>query len=362
MAGIALVHDYITQRGGAERVLLSMVKAFPEAPVYTSMYWPTSTFPEFEAVRPLTLGLNRVSLLRRHHRLALPILASAFSQLSVGADVVLCSSSGWAHGAQTSGRKIVYCHTPARWLYQGNRYLRGRSVAARAALRLFSAPLRRWDRAAACSANLYLTASTTVRDRVWRCYGIKSNVVPAPYAIDPKGPQRAVPGIKPGFLLCVARLLPYKNVDAVIAALDGLPEHRLIVVGHGPDWHRLSRTAPPNVKLLGTVADEELRWLYASCAALVAASYEDYGLFPLEGAAFGKPTCALRWGGFLDTVLEDSTGVFFDQPTPEAIRSAVRRLQALELDGLAIRKHATNYSEERFIARLREIVCSEANR
>ncbi|MDQ6946298.1 MAG: glycosyltransferase [Actinomycetota bacterium] len=167
-------------------------------------------------------------------------------------------------------------------------------------------------------------------------------------------------GIEPGFLLCVARLLPYKNVDAVIAAAERLPEQRMVVVGHGPDWHRLYQLAPGNVRLLGTVADDELRWLYANCKATVAASYEDYGLFPLEGAAFGKPTAALRWGGFLDTVIEDVTGVFFDQPSPNAIHQAVLRLQSLQLDARTIRQHAGNYSEDRFIATLRHIVDNEA--
>ena len=124
---VVLVHDYLTQRGGAERVVLSMTRAFPHAPLYTSLYDPRATFPEFGEIDVRTLPINRLPPLRRHHRAALPLLAPSFSSLRISADVVICSSSGWAHGARVEGRKIVYCHTPARWLYQSDRYLRGRS-------------------------------------------------------------------------------------------------------------------------------------------------------------------------------------------------------------------------------------------
>src|SRR5437868_3905298 len=127
---VAIVHDYLTQRGGAERVVLSMLKAFPKALVYTSLYDPNSTFQEFRNIEVRTLPIDRIGTLRRNHRLALPLLAPAFSQLKVDADVVICSSSGWAHGVKTDARKVVYCYTPARWLYQPDRYLaRDKSVA-----------------------------------------------------------------------------------------------------------------------------------------------------------------------------------------------------------------------------------------
>lgn len=120
---VALVHDYLTQRGGAERVVLSLRRAFPDAPIYTSLYDPAGTFPEFGAADVQPLPLNLLAPLRRRHRLALGLLAPSFSRLRVEADVVVCSSSGWAHGTAATGRKIVYCHAPARWLYQGERYL-----------------------------------------------------------------------------------------------------------------------------------------------------------------------------------------------------------------------------------------------
>jgi glycosyltransferase involved in cell wall biosynthesis len=356
---VVVAHDYLTQRGGAERVVLAMMHAFPAAPVYTSLYDDRATFPEFREVDVRTTWLERVPPLRRRHRLALPLLAPAFGHAVVDADVVVCSSSGWAHGIHATGRKIVYCHTPARWLYDGQRYLGGRRGAGWAALSVMRPYLRRWDRRAAESAARYLANSTVVRERIRLVYGIDAEVLPPPPTLRPGDPRESL-GLEPGFFLCVSRLLPYKNVDAVLRACEDRA-HRVVVVGTGPEERRLRALAPAGALLLGAVTDAQLRWLYANCTAVLAASYEDYGLTPLEAAAFGKPAVALRAGGFLDTVAEDVTGVFFDLPAPEAIGRALRCCAERPWDESALRAHAESFSEARFCRRLREIVQREAS-
>jgi glycosyltransferase involved in cell wall biosynthesis len=355
---VALVHDYLTQRGGAERVVLSMLKAFPDAPLYTSLYASDRTFPEFRDADVRPLAIDGFAPFRRNHRLAAPFLAPAFSRLRIEADVVLCSSSGWAHGVRTEGRKVVYCFTPARWLYQSGRYFGRHRLAAQAALRAVRPLLLRWDGRAAHSAQQYLTQSTAVRERIRLLYGIDAEVLPGPFRLGP-GDTVPVAGIEPGFFLSDSRLLPYKNVDAVIAAFSRLPNHQLVVAGTGPEADRLRAQAPRNVRLVGLVSDETLRWLYQHCAGLIAASYEDYGLTPLEAAAHGKPTAALRWGGYLDTVVEGETGIFFDAPAPEAIRDVVSQLARQPFKPIAIRAHASRYSEDVFISRLRAIVLGD---
>ncbi|HET7489525.1 MAG TPA: glycosyltransferase [Acidimicrobiales bacterium] len=359
---VAIVHDYLTQRGGAERVVLAMSRAFPEAAIYTSLYRPEATFSEFRTADVRTLPLNRLGFLRRHHRAALPFLAPAFSRLEIDADVVLCDSSGWSHGVKARrGRKVVYCHTPARWLYSPKLYLREGVSLGRLALAVLSGPLRRWDKRAASTADRYLTGSTEVRGRITATYGRSAEILPSPPGIDSAGARVPVPGIEPGYFLVVARLLPYKNVAAVVEAFRRLPRHRLVVVGTGPEEAALRAAGGPNVTFLGTVRDDsKVRWLYTNCTAVVAAAYEDQGLMPIEAAGFGKPAVVLRWGGFIDTVIEDETGVFFDAPEPAAIADGVRRIVARTWSPESLVTHADRYSEERFIARLRQIVAEEA--
>ncbi len=341
-------------------MVLSLCRAFPGAPIHTSLYDPAGTFPEFAGLAIHTGGLHHMGPFRRNHRVALPFLASSFSRMNVGADVVICSSSGWAHGVPTDGRKVVYCHNPARWLYQADGYEPGRGRVASAGLSVLRHRLRSWDLQAARSAHRYLANSTVVRDRIWSAYGIDAEVVPPPYALDVHGAQRPVEALEPGFLLCVSRLMSYKHVDAVTEGMRGLPGHRLVVVGTGPEEAHLRATAPPNVVFAGSIDDDELRWLYANCAGLVSASHEDFGLTPVEAAAFGKPSALLRWGGFLDSLDEGISGLYFDEPTPLSAGAAMRQLVQTEWDPHAIRDHASKYSEERFMARIREIAADEA--
>ncbi|ERG65098.1 hypothetical protein L332_11695 [Agrococcus pavilionensis RW1] len=356
---LVIAHDYLTQRGGAERVVLALARAFAGAPIQTTLFEPGDTYPEFGDVEVRTTPLDRIALLRRHHRLALPLLAAAVQRTRIDADVVIASSSGWAHGFRTTGRKIVYCYSPARWLYQPGAYLgQHASRSTRLALAVLGPWLRRWDRRQARSADAYIACSSVARDRVRAVYGIEAEVVHPPHSSGAGGSEHRPAGLSDtaldgagGFDLCVSRLLPYKNVDAVVTAFATLP-HRLVVVGAGPEQARLRAMAPPNVVFLQHLTDAEMRWLYARCASIVAASFEDFGLIPVEAASFGKPSVALRWGGFLDTIVEGVTGILFDEPTPTAIADAMRRCRSMRWDAEAIRAHAAGFSEEAFLERL----------
>jgi glycosyltransferase involved in cell wall biosynthesis len=353
---IAIAHDYLTQQGGAERVVLSMLRAFPDATVHTSLYDAGGCFPEYRAARVRSSPLNAARPLRMRHRLAFPLLAPAFSAMHIDADVTLVSSSGWAHGVRTSGRKVVYCHAPARWLYQQQRYLAGRGCIARLTLRAGETRLRAWDRAAARTADLYLVNSRAIRDQVKRVYGIDADVLHPPVTIDVDGPHRPVPGLTPGFAMCVARLQSYKNVDVVIDAMRHLPDVRLVVVGSGPLGAHLRERAGRNVTFIGQVVDDQLRWLYANAGALAGASFEDFGLTPIEAAAFGVPTVALRFGGYLDTVRHDATGLLFDTLDATSLAASLARALTRDWDRETIRMHAGRFSEQRFINSLRSII------
>jgi glycosyltransferase involved in cell wall biosynthesis len=373
---VAIVHDYLTQRGGAERVVLAMHRAFPAAPIYTSLYEPELTFPEFRDVDVRPSYLNRVALLRRHHRLALPLLADAFSRIEIDEKIALCSSSGWAHGIHTAGTKLVYCHCPARWLYKSTEYFRRSqdarsdgerptsqrdgvhsSFVLRKSFRVVSPILRRWDRRAAASASAYYTNSSVVSDQISSVYGIRPLIIPPPplHVIDGSS-EKPDTKARDGFFLVVSRLLPYKNLDRILAVFAKRPDLELVVVGTGPLKRTLQQMATPNVDLLGSVNDRELCWLYGRTRALIAPAYEDYGLTPLEAASFGKPTLALKRGGYLDTVSEGTSGYFFEDLDVRTISAAIDKLSEDPLDSDEIREHASQFSEERFASTLRQQV------
>jgi glycosyltransferase involved in cell wall biosynthesis len=373
---VAIVHDYLTQRGGAERVVLAMHRAFPAAPIYTSLYEPDLTFPEFRDVDVRPSYLNRSHLLRRQHRLAMPLLAHAFSQIKVDEKIVLCSSSGWAHGIQTTGTKLVYCYCPARWLYKRADYFRKSqdarnerwhpatsldeiptSFVFRNSFRAITPILRRWDRRAAASASEYYTTSSAVSDEISSLYGIQPLIIPPPPLCEVDGPwERPRTLAKDGFFLVVSRLLPYKNLDRTFGVFAERPDLELVVVGTGPLGKTLQQSATPNIDLLGNVSDSELRWLYGHSRALIAPAFEDYGLTPLEAASFGKPTIALKQGGYLETVSEGTSGYFFENLDVSSVSGAIDNLIENPLNSDEIRDHASRFSEERFVSTLRQQV------
>jgi glycosyltransferase involved in cell wall biosynthesis len=217
--------------------------------------------------------------------------------------------------------------------------------------------LRVWDAHAARTADTYLANSTAIAELILAIYGRHAEVIPPPVVLDADGARSPAAGIEPGFFLSVARPLPYKNVDRVVEAFALLPDARLVLVGGTPHAKPGS-----NVTVLTDITDAELRWLYANCRGLVAAAHEDFGLAPLEAAAFGKPTAALRAGGFLDTVVSGETGVFFDTLDPAAVAAAVTAVSERTFDESRLRQQAAAFSRERFVARLRGVVQeSESN-
>ncbi|WP_245810375.1 glycosyltransferase [Brachybacterium massiliense] len=365
---IAIAHDYLTQRGGAERVVLSLSRAFPDAEIHTLFYEPEQTYPEFRALTIRTSALNAIGMLRRDPRLALPILAPAASRMRIDADVVIASSSGWAHAFPSAGYRVIYCHSPARWLYLAEDYLHGTRAfdPRRIALRALGPLLRRWDRRAALQAHRYHANSSVVRERIRTVYGIDAPTIFPPFsAATAEGEQRPIPelagwagdsGAEGGHHLVVSRLQPYKHVDVVIEAFRQMPERRLLVVGRGPEGARLRALAPANVRLVEGIDDAQMRWAYGNAAALVAASHEDFGLTPLEAGAHGVPTLALRRGGYLDSVTEGVNGLFFERPAAEDVRGAVERSARQVWDRQQVREHALQFAEDIFIERIRRSV------
>ncbi|WP_167329036.1 glycosyltransferase [Rhodococcoides fascians] len=337
-----------------------MARAFPDAPIYTTLYDPDGTYPEFRGLDIRPSILNKVGFLRRNHRAALPLLPLAASSIRIDADVVLVSSSGWAHGFKSAGSKVVYCYSPARWLYQPDAYL-GESAGKgmRTLLALVTPALKRWDRRAASTASRYFAISSVVEPRIRDAYGIDATILPAPQSLDSTLPTASIAQLadwaEAGYYLCISRLLPYKNVDKVMRAFHDT-DRKLVVVGSGPQETELNTLTQNNIRMVKNLSDAQIRWLYRHCRGLVAASYEDFGLTPLEAASYGKPSAVLRWGGFLDTVAEGETGVYFNEPEPVSIRKAVMTLDDRDWPAGGMDNHLDQFSEQRFAEALHNAV------
>lgn len=354
---VAITH-YLTQKGGAERVVLATHRAFPEAKIYMTLYHPDGTYPEFSNAEIVTSHLNKIPYFRKNHRAALPFLAPVSTSLKNPADIVLSSSNGWAHGFSTAGSTFVYCHSPARWLYLTEQYIGKAKRISPAAIvvKILRPALRRWNRRAAARADVYVANSTVVQERINDVYGMYVDIMHPAHSVDTDGRQEPIPGLEAfvgegGHFLVVSRLLSYKNVDQAVEAFREIGE-RLLVIGAGPMLEELRAAASPNVRFASNLSDAQMRWAYASAASVIAPSHEDFGITPLEGAAWGKPTSALRAGGYLDTIVDGTTGVFIYEPSAACIQRAVLSFNADSGDSSNIKNHVETFSETHFRKKL----------
>ena len=349
---VSIVHDYCTQLGGAERVVAAWLSGMPDAPFATLVSNRRRTFPGVADRITTHSGLQKYALLRHDPRFALPMLPNAVESLRVpDGDVVLASSSGFAHGVRTNQPVVVYCHTPARWLYEPDDYFLGMPSPIRTLARQFEPSLRTWDQRAARRASAYLCNSTTVRRRIRRVYGIEASVVPPPVVVDVEGTRERPAQVSRPFVLSVSRRRGYKQAHHVAAAARAL-DLPLVVVG----WSARDAADYPNVQALPRVSDAQLRWLYANAECYATAAREDFGLAPIEANAFGTPVVCPAAGGFLDTQVDGTTAVLFD---PQDRGGLIRSLgQAVEggWDREAIRRNAERFSLQTHMAGIRRAI------
>lgn len=360
---VALAHDYLTQRGGAERVVATLAQGFPAAPIHTSVFEPTTTFDDFDPVRVHTTDLQRIGAFRRNARLALPLLGPAVGRNTIEAQVTICSTSGWAHGFPTTGLKVAYVHNTARWLYQRDEYLADLPRYYGWGLATLAPVLHRWDRRAAASIDFIFTNSRVVQSRVRDHWGRDAEVLHPPPGLDNQGEVTPVDRIDPGYWLAVARLLPYKRLDLLIETVAQRAGDRLVIVGTGPDEARLRNVAAAlgaasRVSILTRVDDPQLRWLYTNADALVSAAHEDFGLAPLEALAFGTPTVAIDRGGFRETIADGETGLHFPNMTTVSLGDALDRSRSMHWDRDVLAKHGETFGADAFVTRISDVISS----
>jgi glycosyltransferase involved in cell wall biosynthesis len=340
---LAIVHDYLNQYGGAERVLEALHGLFPRAPIFTSMYDPTR-LPNFYRQYDIhTSFMQRLPGVTTHHQAYLPLYPVAFESFDFSDyDVVLSNSSAWCKGVVTTPETvhICYCLTPMRFAWRYRDYVERERLGRLLRLGLPAAmtALRVWDVTSSQRVDRFLAISRAVAARINKYYGRQATIV-----YPPVDTRRFATTRPPGnYYLIVSRLVPYKRVDLAVEAFNrlGLP---LKVVGDGRDHAALRDRAAPNVEFLGRVSDPEVVALIQGCRGFLFPGEEDFGITPVEAQAAGRPVVAYGAGGALDTVLDGETGVHFGEQTVASLISGVRRLESLSLDSVRIADHARRF-------------------
>lgn len=355
---IAIVHDFLNQRGGAERVVAVLHEMFPEAPIFTSIVNRGALWPELASAEIRPSWMQKLPALKKHFKKYLPFYPKAIESFDLGEyDLVISSSSAFAKGAikRPNALHICYCYTPMRFVWDYQNYVEKEdiNIILRGILPLFIGGLKEWDLKTSGRPDHYIAISSTVKFRIKKIYGIDAEVIFPPVDV-----QKYKVGAKAGnFYLIVSRLNPYKRIDLAIEAFNwmGLP---LKIIGSGPFLGALKNIARPNVSFLGRLEDREVADSYAACKALIFPGVEDFGIVPLEANAAGRPVIAFKGGGAIDTIAEGINGLFFHDDTVESLVSAIRSFEngKYNFHSHTIRDYALRFDKEVFKQRIWEYI------
>lgn len=359
---VALVHDYLVQYGGAERVLEVFSGIFPNAPIYTLVYDKKLFKNKFGKKKIYTSFLQSFPLSKSHHRsfpVLMPMAIESFDFSSY--DIVLSDSNSYAKGiiSNSGTLHICYCHTPMRYAWDDYySYTENFSVTKliRKAIPIAMNYIRLWDKISAVRVDKFIANSNFVAKRISKYYRKSAIVIYPPVSFSFFNQNKIIK--KEDYFLIVGRLIPYKRFDLVIGAFNTLGL-RLKIIGDGPEAKRLKRMAKPNIEFFGWRTDEEIRDYYAKARAFIFPQEEDFGIVALESLASGTPVIAFRGGGALEIIKEGVNGIFFDTQSVDAIVGAVRGFKDNDFDEKKIKQSIKNFDEEIFKKKIKEFVEKE---
>ncbi len=348
MVRVAVVHDYFTQHGGAENVAGELYNLVPQADIFATVALDKYVPACIPRDKLQTSWMQSLPWIADLYRLYFPLYPLGVQSLDLSRyDLVISSSSGYGKGVRTrsDAMHICYCHTPMRWVWRYHDYVSREKLAPSKKFLLPMAlkGLKAWDIDAARQPDQYVANSTVVAQRIRDCYGREAVVIPPPidasrFVLQPR---------QEDYYLVLARLVSYKRIDLAISACNILGK-RLIVIGGGPESDKLRALAGPTVTLLGHVTDAEATRYAGECRALLFPGEEDFGMAPLELAAAGRPTIAYRAGGALETIVEGSTGIFFDRQDVSSVTGAILTFERMSWDPQTLRAHALRFDVSQF--------------
>ncbi|MEK7102515.1 MAG: glycosyltransferase [Patescibacteria group bacterium] len=355
---LALVHDYLSQDGGAERVLLALQTMWPDAPTYVWFYNKENFAGTFEGKDIRTSFILNLPFGVSHYQWYLPLLPMATERHDLSEfDVVVSSASSFAKGIITrpDTLHICYCHTPTRYLWTDtHEYVD--SLPYNALIKKFVIPpvisrLRLWDQLSTTRVDHFVANSRTVQARIWKYYRRESTVIYPPVNLE----HFTISPTVENYFVTGGRLVPYKKMELVIRVFNRL-KWPLKIFGTGPELKRLREIARPNIEFLGKITDEEKARVMARAQAFIHPQIEDFGITPIESMAAGRPVIAFAKGGALESVVPDETGVFFHRQTWEDLLDAVLHFDSSRFDPERIRNHALQFGAEAFKEKMRRFV------
>ena len=350
---VALVHDFLLDVRGAERVFMALCDVFPDADLFTAVYDERGTEHRFADRRVHASFLQRMRPTARTFRALLPLYPYAIEAIDLsGYDLVVSSSSAWAHGVipDEGATHVCYCHNPFRYAWNAREEtLSAHNPVVRAALGVIFQRWRQWDWIAAQRVDTYVANSETTRRRVARYFDRDAHVVHPPVETSRFGPRQVGDAY-----VVLSELMPHKRIDLAVQAFNRL-RLPLIVVGNGPDARHLRRLAGPTVRFTGRVSDATAADLLGEARALVVTATEEFGIAAVEAQAAGRPVIALAEGGVRETVIDGETGVFYDHPTVDALVDAVKSFDPLAIDPQACIRSAQRFDVTHFRAAMKRV-------
>ncbi|MBQ3318674.1 glycosyltransferase [Candidatus Saccharibacteria bacterium] len=353
---VAIVHDWLTNMGGAEQVVLNLHRLFPDAPIFTTFFTPENLPSEFKNLKVKTSFLQKKKPVTDHKKYfpLMPLAFKKFNKELENYDLVISISTCCAKSVKAkNGAHICYCNTPMRYAWDfREEYLKDMNPVKRFLARLFLIYMRHWDKKTAKNVDFYIANSNEIKSRIKRCYGRDSVVVNPPVRCDVFKPTSDEPG---DYYLFVSRLVEYKRADLAIKACEKL-EKNLIVIGDGPEREKLEKLAASHTTFLGRLSDKEIEKYLAHAKALIFPAFEDAGIVPVEAMSAGRPVIAFGKGGALDTVIDGKTGVFFPHQTVKSLMNAIKKSEKIKFDPKFIRNHAKAFDEPEFRVKIMKYV------
>lgn len=354
---IALVHDWLTNMGGAERLIINFKELYPEAPIYTTVYNPENLDKELQNIDVRTSFLQKKKKARTNHQKYFPLMPMAFESFDLNEyDIVLSSSTSCAKGVITNPdtMHVCYCNSPMRYGWEFYyEYTENMGYFKKSLVRYLMNYIRVWDQVSSNRVDYFIANSENVAKRIWKHYRRESVVIHP--AVRTK--LFNISEIDEDYFLIVSRLVPYKKIDIAVKAFDdlGLP---LVIIGGGPELDKLKVMAKDNIKFLGRQPDEVIKEYYSKCRAFIFPGEEDFGITPVEAQASGRPVIAYGRGGALETVVEGETGIFFKQQTVESLKEALNKFDKMKFDKVKIREHAMQFDEDKFKKKINNFIIS----